>query len=150
MADTQRFGGSQSTPEVDKVSKQSLPQSDLSRVLPRQLSTGTTRGTQRVGYGDALIDGSNNIISVGSTDGTQGIGSIPNTTNTTNEYGFFQTNSANKIIYKQVQGTQLYYNPNDNYLNSIRMGFAPIGGRTGIWVAKPGKDATAILSQESL
>lgn len=144
MPDVTNYAGT--NPEVDNVSAVSLPNSDLSRILPRQLSTGTTRGTQRVGYGNALIDGSNNIISVGSTQGTQGIGNIPNTTN---EYGFFQTNSANRIVYKQVQGTQLYYNQLDNYNNSIRSGFAPVGGRPGIWVAKTGYDATEMLSQES-
>lgn len=144
MPDVTNYGGS--NPEIDNVSAASLPQSDLSRILPRQLSTGTMRGTQRVGYGNALIDGSNNIISVGSTQGTQGIGNIPNSVN---EYGFFQTNSANRIIYKQVQGTQLYYNPLDAYVNSIRIGGAPVGGRPGIWVGKQGVDVTEVLSRES-
>lgn len=133
-------------PRIDRVKDTELPTSDLSRVLPRQLSTGTMRGTQTVGYGNAKIDGSNNVISVGSDVGTQGIGSIPNNTNTTNEYGFFQTDSAEKIIYKQVQGTSLYYNPNDSYNNSTRIGFAPDDARPGIWVAKPGFDATNELS----
>lgn len=40
--------------------------SDISRILPRQLSTGSTRGTQAVGYGQTKIDGSNNRITLGS------------------------------------------------------------------------------------
>lgn len=137
---------SPSEPRVDKVKDVELPTSDLSRILPRQLSTGTMRGTQTVGYGNAKIDGSNNIISVGSPVGTQGIGSVPNTTNTTNEYGFWQTDAAEKIIYKQIQGTQLYYDRLDGYKNSIRLGFAPGDGRPGVWVANSGFDATELLS----
>jgi len=146
MADTLSADYSPKEPRIDRVQATELPASDLSRVLPRQLSTGTTRGTQTVGYGNAKIDGSNNVISVGSTVGTQGIGSIPNGTNTRNEYGFWQTNQAEKIIYKQVQGTSLYFNPLDSYNNSIREGFAPDDGRPGIWVAKKGYDATELLS----
>lgn len=146
MADILNPNYSPREPRIDRVKPTELPTSNLSRVLPRQLSTGTTRGTQTVGYGSAKIDGSNNVISVGSNVGTQGIGSIPNNTNTTNEYGFFQTNSAEKIIYKQVQGTSLYFNPLDSYNNSIREGFAPDDGRPGIWVAKKGYDATELLA----
>lgn len=40
--------------------------SNISRVLPRQMSTGSTRGTQTVGYGQTKIDGSNNRITLGS------------------------------------------------------------------------------------
>jgi hypothetical protein len=41
--------------------------SDLSRILPRQNSTGTLRGTQNVGYGSTKIDGSNNVITIGDS-----------------------------------------------------------------------------------
>lgn len=41
--------------------------SSSNRILPRQLSTGSTRGTQTVGYGDTKIDGSNNTITVGDS-----------------------------------------------------------------------------------
>lgn len=40
--------------------------SDQSRMLPRQISTGSTRGTQTVGYGNTKIDGSNNVITLGT------------------------------------------------------------------------------------
>lgn len=146
MPDILNSNYSPKEPRIDRVQDTELPNSDLSRVLPRQLSTGSTRGTQTVGYGNAKIDGSNNVISVGSTVGTQGIGSIPNGTNTRNEYGFWQTNQAEKLIYKQVQATSLYYNSLDSYNNAIRIGFAPDDGRPGIWVAKTGQDATDLLS----
>lgn len=47
-------------------SASSLAQSDLSRMLPRQMSTGSLRGTQTVGYGQTKIDGSNNRITLGT------------------------------------------------------------------------------------
>src|ERR1700741_119353 len=53
-----------------------LAQSDISRILPRQNSTGILRGTQSVGYGDTKIDGSNNRIVLGSSAGTGNVGSI--------------------------------------------------------------------------
>lgn len=63
------------TAHVDSVKPLELPVSNLSRVLPRQLSSGSTRGTQIVGYGKTKIDGTNNSITVGDTiflDGNSG------------------------------------------------------------------------------
>lgn len=109
------------------------------RVLPRQLSTGSTRGTQTVGYGGAKIDGTNNrFVVTNSVDGTSiGLGNIPGTLN---EFGFFSLNDQGVLIYKNVNGTQTYYNPNDNYNPSILLGSAPDDGRTGEWITKPGKN----------
>lgn len=137
------FDYSKRKPTTQTVKSPNLQGSNLGRVLPRQNSSGSTRGILGVGQGDTVIDGANNIISVGSPDGTQGLGTIPNETN---QWGFFQTDSSNTIIYKQVQGTSYYYNPNDSYVNSILIGFAPDNGRPGIWVAKPTFDATELLS----
>lgn len=61
---------------MPSVSQPDYPTSDQSRILPRQLSTGSLRGTQNVGYGDTKIDGSNNVIRVGNgilLDGTNDI-----------------------------------------------------------------------------
>lgn len=58
------------------VQSKDLAISDISRILPRQNSTGTLRGTQNVGYGDTKIDGSNNRIVLGSSAGTGNVGSI--------------------------------------------------------------------------
>lgn len=40
----------------------SINSSNISRILPRQMSSGTLRGTQNVGYGNVKIDSSNNRI----------------------------------------------------------------------------------------
>lgn len=58
------------------IASKDLPQSDISRILPRQNSTGVLRGTQSVGYGDTKIDASNNRITLGSSAGTGNVGSI--------------------------------------------------------------------------
>jgi hypothetical protein len=68
------FGGKIITP--GNVAQGSLIQSDISRILPRQQSTGVLRGTQSVGYGDTKIDASNNRIVLGSSAGTGNVGSI--------------------------------------------------------------------------
>lgn len=41
--------------------------------MPRQTGSGSTRGTQTVGYGNVKIDGSNDQIVLGSTSGTSSI-----------------------------------------------------------------------------
>lgn len=116
----------------------SLAGSDMSRVLPRQLSTGSTRGVQTVGYGDTKIDGSNNRITIGTPDGGQiGMGSIPGST--TNEYGFFALDSTGAIVWKQVGPTTYVYNPQDGYVNVTQGGILP-DSSGGFVVAKPGQN----------
>lgn len=111
-----------------------LNQSDISRVLPRQLSTGSTRGTQTVGYGDTKIDGTNNRITIGSdSSGTIGMGTIPGFPN---EIGFFIQDSNNKLVAKWVNGTIYYYDVVTG-LNTMQEGILP-SGTTGIAVAKEG------------
>lgn len=101
-----------------------LIQSDISRVLPRQLSTGTTRGTQNVGYGNAKIDGSNNRIVVGGADGSEvGLGNIPGTDN---ENGIFILAPNGKLSMKIVGGTFYAYDPTTG-LNTVQMGILPDG-----------------------
>jgi hypothetical protein len=57
-------------------------ESNISRMLPRQLSTGSTRGTQTVGYGNVKIDGSNNTITLGDAVGNNlSIGNFSNNSN---------------------------------------------------------------------
>ena len=109
----------------------------------RKVQTGNTRGTQTVGYGGAKIDGANNrIIITNPSDNTSiGLGEIPGTTN----FGFFSLDSSGNIIYKNVSGTQTYYNPVDNLNPAIIIGGAPDDGRTGIWVAKVGQNVIELL-----
>lgn len=132
-----------------------LDQSNLSRVIPRQFSTGTMRGTQRIGYGGVEIDSSNNTITLNGTPGTaqqtvlsgsgltstnpdgsaSGIGAIPDTT--PQEYGFFSTDSSGVVIMKIVFGTKYVYNPSDSYVNVTQDGLLP-DGSGGFVVAKEG------------
>lgn len=60
----------------DHIEAAEMPSSDMGRVLPRQVSTGSTRGTQTVGYGDTKIDGSNNRIVIGAAPAQTTLGSI--------------------------------------------------------------------------
>jgi len=115
-----------------------LPNSNISRVLPRQLSTGTMRGTQTVGYGNTKIDGSNNRITIGDsivldgdndtitvtndTGSTLGVGAIPGTNPV--EFGFFSTDDNGKLIMKIVNGTWYTYNITDD-TNVMQAGVLP-------------------------
>lgn len=132
-----------------------LMQSNLSRTLPRQTSTGTMRGTQNVGYGGVKIDSSNNTITLNGTAGTQqqtvlsgsglvatnpdgsssGIGAIPGTS--PQEYGFFSTDSDGNLIMKIVFGTKYVYNPEDDFVNVTQDGLLP-DGTGGFVAAAPG------------
>lgn len=115
-----------------------LSASDISRILPRQMSTGSTRGQQRVGYGTAMLDGNNNRITVGTPDGgSVGMGSIPGST--TNEYGFFTLDSDGKLIMKIVNGTKYVYDPSNDYVNITQDGLLP-DGSGGFVVAKTGEN----------
>lgn len=109
-----------------------LPQSDLSRVIPRQLSSGSTRGTQTVGYGNTKIDGSNNVISVGDSilldgnnsvitvnndDGSSiGMGLIPDSDG---QFGFYSKDSEGNIIMTIIDGTLLM---NDTVVGRVLLG----------------------------
>jgi len=121
------------------VKQPSLSQSNISRVLPRQLSTGSTRGTQTVGYGNTKIDGSNNRITIGTPDGgTIGFGAIPGSN--TNEFGFFSTDSDGTLIMKIVDGTWYVYRPEDN-TNVMQSGILP-DGTAGWAVAADGYEVS--------
>lgn len=142
-----------STPYTPKKSKYmtpgdgkegSLAASDLSRIIPRQLSTGTLRGTQNVGYGTAKIDGSNNRITIGAPDGSSvGMGSIPGTEPI--EYGFFSLDPSGNLIMKIVNGTKYVYDPSNDYVNVTQDGLLP-DGTGGFVAAKPGIDVDAAFS----
>lgn len=109
-------------------------QSDLSRSLPRQMSTGYTRGTQSVGQGNMKLDGANNRILIGNpTSGSVGMGIIPNTDN---EFGFFALDIANRLIFKIVDGT-LYMYDAETGDNTLQMGIMP-DGTTALAIAKEG------------
>lgn len=136
-----------------------IPASDLSRVIPRQLSTGSTRGVQTVGYGKAKLDGPNNRIIVGGDGNSSvGIGNIPGTT----EFGFFLINSAGIVTMKSVNGATTWYDDSGNIVQTttngstvwydttglprILTGQAPSDGRMGSWITKPGINVITELS----
>lgn len=140
---------------VDSVD---LPGSDISRVLPRQMSTGTMRGTQTVGYGNTKIDGSNNRITVGDTisldgdsgqitvtqpDGTTlGMGIIPGFPE---ESGFFSLDSSGRLVMKIIGGTKTVYDPANNYIDITLDGLLP-DGTGGFVAARPGTSAEGLFA----
>lgn len=144
MADDGSFDYKRQGDSVTSVSRPDIEGSNLGRVLPRQNSTGFTRGSQPIGQGGSAIDGANNRIVIQASDGsTDGIGTIPNSDN---ESGPFSTDASGKLVSKTVGGTTYTYNKNDQYRNSEINGFAPDDGRPGIWFAKRGYDATELLT----
>ena len=119
-----------------------IPQSDLSRVIPRQLSTGSLRGTQTVGYGKTKIDGSNNTITIVAPDGSiVGLGAIPGST--TKQFGYFLVNANGKLASTTINGTTTQYDSNG--IPRIIIGQAPNDGRVGIWVSKTGLSVYTLL-----
>lgn len=117
----------------------STPIGDLvqDRVLPRQVSTGAMRGTQLVGNTGAMIDSANNRIVLTSSDGsTVGIGTIPGST--TNEFGFFSTDTDGDLIMKIVDGT-LYTYDLDTGDNRVQLGKLT-NGEYGAAFSKDGED----------
>lgn len=129
---------------INHTNRPEMTGADLSRVLPRQNSSGFSRGTQPIGQGGSAIDGANNRIIIQSTTGTvDGIGNVPNSNNV---YGFFTLDASGRVIMQIVNGTTYTYNKNDSYNNSEINGFAPDDGRPGIWFAKEGYSAEELLN----
>lgn len=121
----------------------SLAQSNLSRIIPRQISTGTMRGTQNVGYGSAKIDGSNNRITVGAPDGSSvGMGTIPDGSG---EFGFFSLNAQGDVIMKIVGGTLYVFDPDNDNNNVIQVGLMT-NDVYGAAFAKSGEDLEEALA----
>jgi hypothetical protein len=110
--------------------------SGSNRILPRQLSTGSSRGTQTVGYGNTKIDGSNNRITIGAPDGsTIGMGAVPDSIE--NSFGFFSTNTSGSLVMQITDGTFYVYDVDNEFKNVIQIGRLP-DGSYGMVVAKPG------------
>lgn len=105
---------------VGSVTSTSLGSGNNSRLYPRQISTGSTRGTQTVGYGSVKIDGTSNSI----------ILSDPLTNNTT--------------LTISATGYQLFTNPKTN-VNQIIIGLLP-DSTFGMVVSKPGVDVLSVFN----
>lgn len=115
---------SKPTTKFNNIGDVSL-ESIQSRMIPRQMVTGSTRGTQTVGYGGTKIDGSNNRITIenSSSGSSIGMGVIPDST--TNELGFFALDANDNLIMKIVDGTRYIYNPENDYRNVLQDGLLP-------------------------
>lgn len=68
---------------VDGVENNEIDSGYTNRILPRQVSTGSTRGTQIVGYGGVKIDGSNNRIQLEANSTQVSIGDTSDIDNIT-------------------------------------------------------------------
>lgn len=123
------------TPGSDSAG--AIPASDISRVLPRQLSTGSTRGTQTVGYGNTKIDGTNNTITIENptTDVTISLGVIQGSI-TGSGVGLSISNANNFNLFKMDGQTWYWYSPTTGK-NVMQVGLLP-DGSYGWAVAAPG------------
>lgn len=123
-------------PKFDSVENKAVEELSFERIIPRQISSGSTRGTQKVGYGNTEIDGSNNrIVITNPVDGTSvGIGTIPGST--TNELGFFALDEDGNVVMKIVGPTR-YILDIENSKNVMQDGKLP-DGTYGWAVAKEG------------
>lgn len=83
--------------KVNSVRNNEVGSGPAGRVLPRQLSTGSTRGTQTVGYGNVKIDGSNDRIQLSSNSTTITIGDTSDTDNVTG-IGLTDSTTGKKLI----------------------------------------------------
>lgn len=114
---------SKRTAGFDHVRNVPIESVDYLRVLPRQISTGSTRGTQTVGYGRTKIDGSNNRIVIEGDEGSVGIGTVPDDSG---DIGFFTLDSEGKVAMKIVSGTMYVYDP-ETRDNTFQAGILPDG-----------------------
>lgn len=125
-------------------------------VTPYKLATGIMRGTQGVGNSGPQIDSANNRITVGNIvldgdtntitttndDGsTNGIGLIPGSLT---EHGFFATDTAGNVVWKQVGPTGTIHDVT-NDKGVILDGKLP-DGTYGSVMAKTGVEVTGVFS----
>jgi len=134
------YSGSTPTSKYNNIRDVSL-ESIQQRMIPRQMVTGSTRGTQTVGYGGTKIDGTNNRITIeNSADGSSvGMGAIPNTTN---EYGFFSLDTEDNVIMKIVLGTFYVYDGEDDRMQA---GLLP-DGTINVAISKEGQAVSDAFS----
>lgn len=121
--------------------------SDLSRTLPRQLSTGSTRGTQTVGYGSVKIDGSNNRITIGNSSANSlTIGNFTNTANSTSisqGFGMSINDNSGAFITMGISdnGNNVQMIFNDSRTNRLLIGKNYQGDEV-VWISSTGVDVT--------
>lgn len=123
--------------------------------FPYRMGSGVMQGNQSVGFGGVNIDSDNNRITVGNivldgntntiytehTDGSKvGVGVVPDTTD---EFGFFATDSDGTLLIKIVGGTIYTYN-GDTGANVVQISKLT-NGRYGAAFAKDGEDLVDAL-----
>ncbi len=124
-----------------------IPLMDMERMLPRQVSTGSLRGSQSVGYGKTLIDGSNNRITLGDSIVLAGDEDTISITTDTNSIlslganpdggaGMSITDDDGFILFKMNGQTWYWYDKTTNK-NVMQVGLLP-DGSYGMAVAKTG------------
>lgn len=132
--------------------------SPSNRVLPRQVSTGSTRGSQRVGFGNTVIDGSNNRITLGDSSGStttlgdfsdteDGFGlQVTNADGLTANFGVlsdgtfgFEIVDADGFVLFRLNGETWYWFSKEYDVNQIQLGKLP-DGTYNLVIAKTGKD----------
>lgn len=141
------------------VSDAGITSSDAGRVIPRQLFTGSLKGTLQAGpnvqinsstsqinIGHITLDGTNNIISTANSDSSkQGMGAIPNS----KSYGLFSTATNGSVVWQQTGPTGYIYDL-VNKVNVLQQGLLP-DGSYGFKTTAPGVDVnTATATQYTL
>lgn len=118
------------------ASNNEIGSSSMPRVLPRQLSTGSTRGTQTVGYGNTKIDGTNNTISIEnpSTNVNINVGVIAGSTGS--GVGLSVVDDSGFTLFKMDGPTWFWYDKTTKK-NIMQIGLLP-DGSYGWAVAAPG------------
>lgn len=133
-------------PNINSVDNTDIGIGDSnSRILPRQLSTGSLRGTQTVGYGDVKIDGSNDQITIGSVTNAQGEQSVTvlgnlSTTAIDQSFGLKVIDPNNGQLYIGIlpDGNLGMEILDTNGNEVFRAGFLPLAGVYGFAGATPG------------
>lgn len=128
----------------DNVTQEYLPNatmntSNIDYLYPRQVGTGSTRGTQTIGVGNINIDGSNDQITITSTSNSSvlALGVLSNTaiqtgvatsslSTATNGFGMSIADSTGYILFELNGETWLWYDKTTGK-NVMQVGLLPDG-----------------------
>lgn len=107
-------------------------------LLPKDIISGSLPGATQIRVGgdeNILIDGLNKRITVTTSGGTSGVGTIPGS----NESGFFSQNADGDLVMKIVLGTLYFYDIANGSVNKLRLGEMP-DSTYNMVIAKDGID----------
>lgn len=133
-----------------------IPSSSTDYILPRQVGTGSTRGTQTIGVGNINIDGSNNQITITNnntsspstiilgqqtlTSGQNGVAT--SSVSSSGAFGLSVTDSNNASINLGINASdnvELLFN--DGTVNRLLVG-KNAAGQEVVWISKPTIEVT--------